>query len=138
MVDQTQLRFQAEELARFAAAVLGAVGVPAADAQVVADALVEAQVRGVASHGLQVLPLYVGWIRQGSVNPHPTITRPLDDGPTATLDGDLGLGQLVATAAADLAIEKAQAHGVGVVAARRCGHTGALAPYAEGAAADRK
>ncbi len=135
MADQATPRFPAQELARFAEAVLTALDVPAADARIVADALVGAQVRGVASHGLQVLPLYVGWIRQGSVNPHPTLTRPLDDGLTATLDGDLGLGQVVATAAADLAVEKALEYGIGVVVARRSGHTGALAAYAERAAA---
>ncbi len=135
MADQATPRFPAQELARFAEAVFTALDVPAADARIVADALVGAQVRGVASHGLQVLPGYAAWIRQGAVNPRPRITRPLDAGPTATLDGDLGLGQLVGTVATDLAIEKALEYGVGTVLARRCAHTGALAHYAERAAA---
>ena len=135
MVDQTTPRFPAQELARFAAAALGAVGVPATDARAAADLLVEAQLRGVASHGLQLLPYYVGWLQQGTINPCPTITRPLDDGPTAIIDGDGGLGQLVATAAIDLAIERAGEHGVGTVVARHGRHVGALAAYAERAAA---
>jgi LDH2 family malate/lactate/ureidoglycolate dehydrogenase len=122
-------------MARFAAAVLVAVDVPAGDAHLFAEALVDAELRGVASHGLQFLPFYVGWIRQDRINPRATLTRPMDAGPTATIDGDRGLGQVVATAAADLAIEKALEHGVGTVVARRCGHTGALAYYAARAAA---
>jgi LDH2 family malate/lactate/ureidoglycolate dehydrogenase len=135
MEQPTSPRIPAHELTRFAVAVLGAAGVPDEDARVVAVSLVEAQLRGVASHGLQLLPLYVNVLREGEVNPRPAMTRPVDAGTTATIDGDGALGQLVATAAIDLATEKALAYGVGVVVGRRAFHTGALAPYAERAAA---
>lgn len=135
MANQTTPPVPVRELTRFAVAALTANGVPATDAQIVAESLVDAQLRGITSHGMPILAYAIGWIKRGIVDAHPAITRPMDSGSTAIIDGDGGMGQVVATAAIDLAIEKAHEHGVGMVLARRSFHTGALATYADRAAA---
>src|SRR6185369_13535107 len=65
------LTVAAEDLRRFTADVFARAGMPDADARVVADALVWANLRGVDSHGVLRVPRYVDWIRAGDVNPAP-------------------------------------------------------------------
>jgi ureidoglycolate dehydrogenase (NAD+) len=123
-------RCTADELTRFVTEALVAVSASPESARTVADTLIDAELRGVTSHGMSLLPYYVQFIRKGVVNPRPHITRPVDAGPIAILDGDLGFGQVVAIEAVDIAVTKAQEYGIGVVSARRASHTGALAYYA--------
>jgi hydroxycarboxylate dehydrogenase B len=77
------------------------------------------------------VPGYLAGIERGATNPRavPRIER--DDGATAVVDGDLGLGQVVARVAADQAVARARAHGVSCVVVRRCCHIGRLAHFAE-------
>ena len=60
-------------LQRYSAALFESVGVPPADAVTVADSLMEADLRGVASHGTTRVGLYVERLQAGVVNPRPTI-----------------------------------------------------------------
>jgi LDH2 family malate/lactate/ureidoglycolate dehydrogenase len=108
---------------------LVAVGVPAADADVVATLLVEADLVGVDSHGCHLLPMYVNRIRGGQIDPHASITVPRDDGSTVWLDAGLGLGQLAGLRAVDIAVERSAAHGVALVEVREATHLGALGAY---------
>jgi LDH2 family malate/lactate/ureidoglycolate dehydrogenase len=113
-----------------AAAVLEGAGVPAAAAQTVAAVVVESEARGIESHGLRMLPGYVTRLRSGGTNPlaAPEVVR---QGPAvALLDGQNGLGQLVAVHGMRLAMEKARAAGIGACAAFNSNHYGAAAPYA--------
>lgn len=107
-----------------ALAILRAVGVPERAAAVVADALVDADRRGLTSHGLLRLPLYVEAVEAGGIAADPQMTWAVEQGATATLDAADGFGQV----AMDLAVEKAAelvgAHGVAAVAVRRSGHYG--------------
>ena len=78
----------------FATEVLTGVGVPKADARLAADSLVAANLRGVDTHGIVRLPIYVDRLRQGLVNVSPDI-KVVSDGPTTVVvDGDAGLGQV--------------------------------------------
>ena len=115
---------KAADLAAWCAQALQACGVPTIDAQLTARALVEADQRGLASHGVMMLPLYVERIRAGSVSPtaHPTVVT--DAGAIAVLDGHHGLGQIAAHDGMDLAISKARAFGIGVVVIRHAFHFG--------------
>jgi len=109
---------------------LRACGLPEADAQTVAGGMLEADLTGSDAHGLFRLPAYVGQIKRGAFNPRAKITI-LERGPaTALIDGDQGMGHLVATYAANLAIELARASGIGWVGMRRSNHAGAAAIYA--------
>ena len=122
-------RVASERLAAFVFRAFTAVGLPADDAQTLANLMVEADLRGSDTHGVIRLPLYVRRIRAGGVNPKPDI-RIVSDRPSAALiDGDNGMGHLVMRRAAELAIEKAKATGVGWVGARMSNHAGPAALY---------
>lgn len=109
--------------------------VPKEDAALVATLLVRANLRGHDSHGVIRIPHYVRALKAGDVNPTPTIRVESDTGPIARVDGDLGLGQVVARRGMTLAIDLARAHGLAAVTLRRTSHIGRLADYAEMAAA---
>lgn len=108
----------------WAGQVLQACGVPAADARVTAESLVEADLQGVASHGCMLLPMYAERLRAGSVNPRPTLTVAQDRPALVVLDADHALGQVSSARAVDLVVERARLQGGAVVAVRRAFHFG--------------
>jgi L-2-hydroxycarboxylate dehydrogenase (NAD+) len=122
-------RVPADRLAAFIVRAFTAAGLPADDAQTLADLMVEADLRGSDTHGVIRLPLYVRRIRAGGVNPKPDIHIVSDRPAAALIDGDNGMGHLVMRRAAELAIEKAKATGVGWVGARMSNHAGPAALY---------
>jgi LDH2 family malate/lactate/ureidoglycolate dehydrogenase len=108
---------------------LGAHGVPQDDASSVADCLVGADLRGVDTHGMALLPGYLARIRQGLVAPAPRLVPEQVATCVARLDGGDGLGLLVATVAMRHALDLATEHGVGVVGVHRSSHFGMAATY---------
>jgi LDH2 family malate/lactate/ureidoglycolate dehydrogenase len=119
----------ADSLIAFSEAVLSTVGLPAADAHLVADSLVRADLWGHQSHGLMRLSWYVARIRAGVVQ---AVTRPemiVDAGAVAVLNGMDGVGQVIAARAAHEAIRRAKAHGIGAVAVRNSNHFGTAAYF---------
>lgn len=133
-VIEPAIRTSADRLTAFAGSAFASVGVPEPDAHTIADALVDADLRGVHSHGARWIPSYVANLRVGSTNPRPRVREVSDGGTTAVLDGDLGQGHVVAAAASDMAVDRALEHGVGAVALRRSTHCGAMAYYTNRAA----
>jgi L-2-hydroxycarboxylate dehydrogenase (NAD+) len=122
-------RVPALRLESFITSAFVAAGLPAADAKTLAQLMVEADLRGSDTHGVIRLPLYVRRIRAGGVNARPDI-RAVSDRPSAALiDGDNGMGHLVMKRAAELAIEKAKATGIGWVGARMSNHAGPASLY---------
>lgn len=105
-------------------------GLPEADAAIVADSLVEADLRGVSSHGVVRVPTYVKGLRAGEINPRPSLSITFNGGSRAIVDGDDGMGQVAAHRAMRLAIERAREHGLGVVGLTRSRHCGAMAYWA--------
>src|SRR5580693_9031619 len=118
-----------EQLANFVSRAFIAAGLPADDAQTLAGLMVEADLRGSDTHGVIRLPLYVRRIRAGGINARPNIrlasVRPSADLP----DGDNTMGHLEMRRAAEIAIEKAKATGIGWVGARMSNHAGPAALY---------
>ncbi len=114
---------------RFCQSALVAVSVPPADAAIIADTLVEADLRGVSSHGVLLLPRYVRGLQKG-INPRPRAFTVAEAGSMAILDADNGMGHPISVRAMTMAIEKARQHGIGMVAVRNSNHLGALAYYA--------
>jgi hydroxycarboxylate dehydrogenase B len=107
------------------------MGARPADAERAAELLVRAEVGDHPSHGLRRLVQYAeGW-REGTIVPSATAEVVRDEGSTLTVDGHSALGQVVCTRAADLAAERALAHGVAAVAVRGSAHCGRLADYAD-------
>lgn len=111
-------------------AIFEAHGLPAADAAVVAETLVEADLRNVRSHGVMRVPVYLRGLAGGSIVARPALTFVVDGGPTAVMDAGRAMGQVGAHAAMRSAIERAEAHGIGCVGLRASNHCGALAYYA--------
>lgn len=123
-------RFPGDELEAFAVAVLRGTGAPEEHARTVAACLVEADRRGVPTHGLVRLPSYLADVDAGRVvvGAAPRLIR--QEGPTAAVDGCSGFGAVTGVFAMDEAIARGERHGVGVVTARGCNHFGAAAFYA--------
>jgi LDH2 family malate/lactate/ureidoglycolate dehydrogenase len=104
--------------------------VPAEDAATIADCLVRAELRGVDTHGLNWLPLYLERVRRGLINVRPKLDLKRVSGVAASLDGDNGFGFVVGMRAIREAIVMARESGIGVVSARRSTHFGMAAAYA--------
>jgi LDH2 family malate/lactate/ureidoglycolate dehydrogenase len=111
-------------------AIFQAHGLPEADAAIVADTLVEADLRNVRSHGVMRVPGYVRGLARGSIVARPAITVVEDNGAVAVLDAGKAMGQVGAHAAMTQAIDRANTHGIGAVGLRASNHCGALAYYA--------
>ena len=121
-----------ERLQACCAALLAACGMPPDAADLVAHILVEADLRGVHSHGTLRLPGYVRGLRAADgINPEPALRLAALQDATAVLDADRGMGQVAAHRAMQLAIELAKRYGLGAVTVRNSNHCGALAYYAE-------
>ena len=119
----------ARDLQEFTKSVFTKVGVKEAHAETVAHHLVQANLRGVDSHGVARIPYYISGIRSREVNVNPKIKTVVDKKATALVDGDFALGQVAGKYATDLAIRKASEFGVGVVGVKRTSHVGMLAYY---------
>jgi uncharacterized oxidoreductase len=123
-----------DQLEALATRIFAALGVPDGDAAWVARLLVRANLRGHDSHGVIRVPQYAGSIRKGDTNPRPAMQVLHETPTTAIVDGDLGLGQVVARRATEVALEKARRQGLAAVGVRRSNHIGRLADYVELAA----
>lgn len=99
-------------------------------ARVTAERLEYADLHGVDSHGIALLPLYARLRGEGHLNFQP-VPRLVRDTPViALIDADGGLGQVAGTRAMLLAVEKARAAGLAAVAVRNSNHFGAAGAYA--------
>ena len=120
----------ATELIAVCAAILEAEGVPASEAAFVAETLVEADLRGIHSHGILRLGRYVRELRSGVTNPHPRIHIAEEGAAIARVDGDGALGPLVGRFAMQTCIAKAKDAGSATVTAFRSRHFGTAGYYA--------
>ena len=108
----------------FAAACYNAMGVPPTQAGLVADTLVQADLWGHQSHGVMRVFWYAARLRSGAMAADAAPVLDADTGAMATMDGQGGMGQVVAAAAMNQAIARAKRHGIGAVAVRNSGHFG--------------
>ncbi|MFO7191600.1 MULTISPECIES: Ldh family oxidoreductase [Thermocrispum] len=111
-----------------------AAGLSERAARTVAEALVDADCRGIPSHGAMLVPMYVERLRKGSVSMAEQAEVISDFGAVATLDGKHALGQLTGDQAMRLAVDKARRFGVGAVAVRHAFHFGGAFRYVLAAA----
>jgi ureidoglycolate dehydrogenase (NAD+) len=126
----------AAALRRFTRDVFVAAGLSDAHAAIVADVLVWADLRGVDSHGVTRIPMYVRLLDAGDLNPTPTITIRTDTPAAVVFEMDRAAGPIAMTTAAAAAIRKAREAGVGFALARGTTHTAALGYYTSAAARD--
>lgn len=112
------------QLYNFARQVFKKIGCSDEHAEQAADVLISADLRGIDSHGMARLAGYVKQWEMKRLNPTPNIKIVHETPSTAVVDGDAGLGLVVAPAAMQIAIEKAQKVGTGWVAIKNSGHFG--------------
>jgi LDH2 family malate/lactate/ureidoglycolate dehydrogenase len=120
----------AHRLAAAVAGMLTAAGIRQEDAAVVAEDLVAADLEGVASHGVMLLPMYLARIAKGSVSRRSAGEVVSDRGCAIVIDAGNALGQLTARQAVALAVARAQEIGMASVAVRNGFHFGTAGRYA--------
>ncbi len=120
--------FAAEDLRRWTASVFVAAGARAEDAQTTADVLVRTSLRGIDTHGVARILIYLEKVRSGEVNAQPNPTSERRDG-VLYFDGDGGLGQSMGMQAVRAAVNLARETSVVTCILRRSGHLAALGQF---------
>ena len=120
----------AAALAAAVAAIFTAAGVRREDALTVADDLVAADLEGVASHGVMLVPMYLDRLLAGSISRLSTGEVVSDRDGAVVIDAGNVFGQLTARQAVALAAERAKKHGLAAVAVRNAFHFGTAGRYA--------
>jgi LDH2 family malate/lactate/ureidoglycolate dehydrogenase len=117
-----------DRLHAHAAAVLQSVGLSPGDAELVAGSLVDAEARGIGSHGLTRLRIYAARVKAGLVDPlaRPRVTTA---GSIVRVDARNAAGQVGAAAGAEAGRRTAAEHGVAMVGVRNSNHCGTLAYF---------
>ena len=111
-------------------AVFTALGFDPADSAKIANALVEADLRGVSSHGIMLVPMYVERLNAGGVTRERELDILSDAGAAMVVDARGGMGQLSSPQAMGHAIERAGRYGIGLVSVRNAHHFGAASRWA--------
>jgi ureidoglycolate dehydrogenase (NAD+) len=122
-------RYAADSLRSFVAEALARAGAVREDAEVVADALVRADLRGVHSHGVVRTGIYLERLRAGSIRTGAPLSVLADWGAAVLCDAGAGFGIVAAARAMELAVERARLYGVGAVGVRNSNHCGMLAYF---------
>jgi uncharacterized oxidoreductase len=118
-------------LADFAASLFVAAGSSDFEAGIVADHLIEANLLGHDSHGVNRVPIYCDWLRAGKVVANRRAERVVDNGPLLVFDGQFGFGQVIGLDAMSAVAQRAAETGVALVAIRNSGHLGRVGAFAE-------
>ena len=124
-------RYGHENLRQAIATVFRAGRADPATALAVADMLVEANLSGHDSHGIQMVSYYVDCLNNGTLDPAGRAERVLDGGAVLRFDGHMGFGAVVGAATMTAGIERARAHGIALVATANSHHLGRIGHWAE-------
>ena len=122
--------FEADALIDYATRMFMSVDMSREDAGIIARDLVKANLRGVDSHGVSRIPMYLDRLRRGLVNPRPDVKVSRVAGAVAHVDGDNGMGFIASHLAMDRACDLAKDSGIGLVGVHRSTHFGMGASYA--------
>ncbi len=120
---------KAEELIRFVTDLTEKSGVSHEDAAILADSLVDANLKGIDTHGVSRLPIYLKRISLGLINPKAEMTFTKNMPAAGVLDANNGLGQVAGVKAMKEAIKLARECGVGMVGVKNSQHFGAAGYY---------
>ncbi len=128
---ESGILFPAEKLRTFTLEVFQKVGVSREDAELVTDSLIEANLRGVDTHGVtRMLNVYIKRLQVGVMSPRTSLVVVRERPSTALIDCHNSIGQVGATRAMQMAIRKAKETGTAFVAVTHSNHYGAAAYYA--------
>jgi ureidoglycolate dehydrogenase (NAD+) len=121
----------AESLKKFGQAIFQKVGVPEQHAKETAEILVDANLRGIDTHGIYLSNLYAHRLEKQLINPNPDFHFEKKRAGVGVLDADFSLGQPATLEAARYAVQMARDTGVGIVTVKNSNHFGAAAYYGE-------
>jgi LDH2 family malate/lactate/ureidoglycolate dehydrogenase len=130
-IDKDFVTIAPQDLRILVTDLLEKVGVPRADGAMVAEVMVNADLKGVESHGVRWLDIYLKRIQAGSVKAVTKLEVVKEKAGLLMLDAHGGLGQVAFTRAMEMAIAKAKTAGVCAVGVRNSNHCGALGFYTE-------
>ena len=130
------MRIAADNLIEVIRTLLQAMGAEDREAQLVATVLVEADMRGIRTHGCAFVPLIAERCAYGLLNIPTRVKLISDEGAIAHIDGNNGLGQVAAAEAMQMCIKKARNHGLALALVRNTNHIGFLGYYTATAAAE--
>ena len=122
--------FSYDQLYAFTNSVFLHIGCSDTDAALATTTLLSADMRGIDSHGVARLTGYVRLWEAGRINPKPNIRIVHETPSTAVVDGDAGLGLVVAPFAMQVAIDKAKIAGTGWVSVKNSNHFGIAGQHA--------
>ncbi len=129
-VESADKLYPADVLRDFTQRAFERAGVPAEDASIVTDNLIEANLRGVDTHGItRLLKIYIQRLRAGIVNARPNVRLASESPSAIVVDGDNGLGAVVAAWAMREAIRRARQTGACWAGVRNSNHFGATAYF---------
>ena len=123
------VRVDAGALRQLVGDIFQAVSVPREQARLIAQLMVDTDLRGVVSHGVLQMERYVGDFRAGRVNPRPAVEVVREGPGTLALNGDGGLGIVVATQAMERVLDKAAQLGTAAATTTYHGHIGSAGKY---------
>jgi len=128
------MKVQVKRLKEVSIEILKGLHLPEKEADLVAECLIRAEMRGIDTHGVRFLKLLSDRVSAQMI----CIPTPLkvirEEGATALLDGGNGLGQVAAHKAMKISIQKARDYGIGITLVRNTNHIGILAYYTQMAA----
>ncbi len=126
---QMARRHSVTQLTSFARDLLVAAGCDQDKPRLIAEVLVEADLLGHTTHGLQLLPAYMEELKAGTMARIGDVNIVSDRGAAVTWDGGMLPGVWLTRRAVDLAVERARQMGLCAIAVRRSHHIGCLAAY---------
>ncbi|MGH7942933.1 MAG: Ldh family oxidoreductase [Limisphaerales bacterium] len=127
-------RFNPDLVKALAVAISAKAGVRKSDAAILADALLDADVHGVSTHGVSRLNIYIRRIQKGLIDPKAKLVVERRRGAVMAMDGGNGLGQVQAVKTLKKMIPRARRNGVSAATIRDSQHFGALSYYCNMAA----
>ena len=127
--EASERRFQASDLTETLGRLFTACGMAEGDALLLAESLVQADLRGIHSHGTLRVPDYVRKLTREGVNPRGRPRLASDAGAAIVVEADNAMGQIAGRFAMDLAIERARETDLALAAVRGSNHCGALEWY---------
>lgn len=125
------MKITAEQELSLIMEMLTQLGVPDEDASIVAEVTLDADLKGFSSHGLGRFPQYIKGISAGNIKPKSEITVEKDNPATALINGNHGFGHVVTYRAMEMAMEKAQKTGIGMVGVHNSNHFGVAGYYSD-------